>query len=190
MIFSVNHCPGAGQGCGELETGPAGGCPGMWAGQGSRGGLSRDSQGWQCPHGPGRLLTLFQNNEEPIIQPRWSLLTLPAFLSSTEQFAISAASHTATADSETTLPETNVCALWFLLHPSRGTVHPTAFHEIVFPHHIFSPQRPPVCLPVLAPKPRLLTPKGELGAPRPLLVLSAAVWLAEKRCELEIACLA
>lgn len=65
--FSVNHCRGTGQGCGELETVPTAGDPGPWAGSGSHRGLSRDSQGWQRPHGPDSLLTLFQNNENLII---------------------------------------------------------------------------------------------------------------------------
>ena len=57
----------AGQGCGELETGPVAEGPGMWAGCGSHRGLNRDSQGWQCPHRPDGLFTLFQNNENLII---------------------------------------------------------------------------------------------------------------------------
>lgn len=30
-FFSVNHCPGAGEGCGELGTGPTAEGPGIWA---------------------------------------------------------------------------------------------------------------------------------------------------------------
>lgn len=60
-FFSVNRCPGAGEGCGEL--GKVLGC-GQW---GSCRGLSRDSQGWQSPHSPDILLTLFQNSENLVI---------------------------------------------------------------------------------------------------------------------------
>lgn len=66
-FFSVNPRPGTRQGCGEQESGPTAGGAGPWVGSGSRRGLSRDSQGWQCPHGSDGLLTLFQNNENLII---------------------------------------------------------------------------------------------------------------------------
>lgn len=132
MFYSVSRCPGVGQCCGELDTGPAAGGPGQWAGWGSHRGLSRDSQGWQCHQGPDSLLTLFQNNGNlSSSSPAFFFLNGTVCIGAT-----STVSHTVTAVSETSLPETSICILQFFLHLFWEIVNPTALAEIVFHHHI------------------------------------------------------
>lgn len=109
--------------------------------------------------------------------------------------AINTASYTATIISETSLLTTAASVLWLLLHPFQAIMNPNALHEVIFLHHILSrllhagvDQSSEIL--TLHPMPSLLLAfagSKNKSSPSPP---SAAVWLAEKPCYLQIAFLA